>query len=88
MSQTKDTDHEPVLLAQVLQYLNPHPGEIYLDVTAGYGGHAKEILARTIATAVLVDRDQNAIDYFDQDSRLLSLRVLMNRRYYISWLLL
>lgn len=63
MKQTLKTDHEPVLIAEVLKYLHPHPGEIYLDVTAGYGGHAREILDRTKASAVLVDRDHNAIDY-------------------------
>ncbi|MGZ6004806.1 MAG: 16S rRNA (cytosine(1402)-N(4))-methyltransferase RsmH [Candidatus Saccharimonadales bacterium] len=72
MKQTQKTDHEPVLMAEVLQYLHPHRGDIYLDVTAGYGGHAREILARTKAPAVLVDRDHYAIDYlagqFNQQS--------------------
>ena len=63
MKQTQTSDHEPVLMAEVLQYLHPHTGDIYLDVTAGYGGHAKEILARTKASAVLIDRDHFAIDY-------------------------
>jgi 16S rRNA (cytosine1402-N4)-methyltransferase len=47
----------------VLQYLNPQAGESYLDLTAGYGGHASAILERTQAPmqATLVDRDSNAI---------------------------
>jgi 16S rRNA (cytosine1402-N4)-methyltransferase len=55
--------HDPVLLARVLEYLDPVEGESYLDVTAGYGGHAAAVLERTLApdNAVLVDRDQNAI---------------------------
>lgn len=72
MKQTPKSDHEPVLMAEVLQYLNPHLGDIYLDVTAGYGGHAREVIARTKAPAVLVDRDHFAIDYlageFEQQS--------------------
>jgi 16S rRNA (cytosine1402-N4)-methyltransferase len=38
-------------------------GESYLDGTAGFGGHAAEILARTQApqNSVLVDRDESAI---------------------------
>lgn len=50
-------------MQEVLQYLDPQAGESYLDLTAGYGGHASEVLARTgsLTTAVLVDRDQNAI---------------------------
>lgn len=56
--------HQPVLLPEVLQYLAPQPGDSYLDVTAGYGGHAAAVLAMTQAPnkCVLVDRDQNAID--------------------------
>lgn len=56
-------NHLPVLLDEVLAYLNPQYGESYLDVTAGYGGHAQVILERTLqpAKAILVDRDQNAI---------------------------
>lgn len=54
--------HVPVLLSEVLQVLGPKPGESYLDLTAGYGGHAQAILDKTGATdkAVLVDRDSNA----------------------------
>jgi len=56
-------EHIPVLVEPVLQYLNPIEGESYLDLTAGYGGHARVILERTKAPerATLVDRDANAI---------------------------
>ena len=56
--------HIPVLLEQVVEQLAPRPGESYLDLTAGYGGHARAILGYTKAPerAVLVDRDQMAID--------------------------
>jgi 16S rRNA (cytosine1402-N4)-methyltransferase len=62
MHQQKN-EHIPVLLQPVLQYLDPQPGESYLDLTAGYGGHAGAVLQRTDAPmrAVLVDRDANAI---------------------------
>ena len=57
-------DHIPVLLEQVLKYLDPKLGESYLDLTAGYGGHAEVILGRTLnGPVVLVDRDINAINY-------------------------
>ncbi len=53
--------HRPVLLNEVLEYLDPHRGDRYLDVTVGYGGHAAEILKRiSPADAVLVDRDAQA----------------------------
>lgn len=55
--------HTPVLLQEVLQYLAPVAGHSYLDLTAGYGGHASEILKRTGNPhgITLVDRDENAI---------------------------
>jgi 16S rRNA (cytosine1402-N4)-methyltransferase len=55
--------HQPVLLKDVLALLQPNKGEFYLDLTSGYGGHAKAILAVTDNTshATLVDRDANAI---------------------------
>lgn len=64
MNQTK-TKHEPVLLQEVLDVLAPKEAEHYLDLTAGYGGHASAVLERIGKTgsATLVDRDQNAIDY-------------------------
>lgn len=57
------TVHIPVLLAQVLQYLDPQPGDNYLDLTAGYGGHAGAVLdiTQNYTDSVLVDRDENAI---------------------------
>ncbi len=57
------TKHVPVLLDEVLEYLQPKKGERYLDLTAGYGGHAGAVLkiTGTAKTAVLVDRDKEAI---------------------------
>lgn len=56
--------HVPVLLDATIDMLQPKEGESYLDLTAGYGGHASAILERTknIPGAVLVDRDENAIN--------------------------
>jgi 16S rRNA (cytosine1402-N4)-methyltransferase len=60
---TDQLHHLPVLMAETLEYLNPQPGETYLDLTAGYGGHAGAIRLRTQGHVLLVDRDQMAIDY-------------------------
>lgn len=54
--------HKPVLFDEVVGVLKPQPGETYLDVTAGYGGHAAAILKVTRQAAVLVDRDENAAE--------------------------
>lgn len=61
-NENKNELHTPVLLDAVLRYLDPHDGENYLDLTAGYGGHAAEILQRTHGPATLVDRDEHAIE--------------------------
>ena len=62
--QNKNKQHEPVLLDEVLHYLDPREGDRYLDLTAGYGGHAGAILERTgsLTQSTLVDRDSYAID--------------------------
>lgn len=55
--------HIPVLLDATLDLLKPIQGENYLDLTAGYGGHASRFLETTgnYTDSVLVDRDSNAI---------------------------
>ena len=55
--------HVPVLLQASLRLLAPRPGDRYLDLTAGYGGHAQAFLEQTqnYTGACLVDRDEFAI---------------------------
>lgn len=38
--------HEPVLLNEVIDYLNPRPGENFIDCTFGEAGHAAAVLER------------------------------------------
>lgn len=59
--------HVPVLLEASLRMMQPQSGESYLDLTAGYGGHAGEFIKRTqnFAEAYLVDRDDRAISYLE-----------------------
>ena len=59
MHQNPHTKHTPVLLAEILSSVSPEKGERYLDLTAGYGGHATAILDATdnYKESVLIDRD-------------------------------
>ena len=56
--------HVPVLLESTLELLKPAKNENYLDLTAGYGGHAGKILEITgnYNESVLVDRDEYALE--------------------------
>ncbi len=51
--------HIPVLLHEVLTLLSPRPGQVYVDCTAGLGGHAAALAARLLpgGTVVLCDLD-------------------------------
>ena len=55
--------HEPVLLQEVLQWINTRPDGVYCDGTLGGGGHSEAILEASGGTAVLygIDRDETAI---------------------------
>lgn len=55
--------HQPVLLEEVMTWLQPRPGGVFCDATVGLGGHARAILERTGPDGRLVgiDRDQDAI---------------------------
>jgi len=57
--------HVPVLLDATLDTLQPILGENYLDLTAGYGGHARRFLdiTKNFKDSVLVDRDDYAISH-------------------------
>ena len=56
--------HRPVLLNEVLEILNPQPGETHIDATVNGGGHARAILARIAPSGTLfgIDRDCELVD--------------------------
>lgn len=56
--------HLPVMPSEVLYWLQPHSGGIYVDCTVGYCGHAKEILRVSQPHGIVlgIDRDIQAIN--------------------------
>jgi 16S rRNA (cytosine1402-N4)-methyltransferase len=57
---TPKGEHRPVMLAEVLQVLQPKPGEHHLDCTLGFGGHSAEILRLLAPDGKLVAFDLDA----------------------------
>lgn len=66
MSQTDEQNrysHEPVLLDEVLEWLRPESGGIFVDCTVGLGGHAEAMLAAAPETVVIgLDQDAGALE--------------------------
>lgn len=56
--------HIPVLLNEVLQYLQPKPGDNFIDCTVGEGGHALAILKMIAPDGKLlgIDRDADMVE--------------------------
>lgn len=57
--------HEPVLLSETIELLDPKVGGVYLDGTLGGGGHAAAVLERIGPEGMLIgiDRDSDAIEH-------------------------
>jgi 16S rRNA (cytosine1402-N4)-methyltransferase len=57
------SDHIPVMLEEVMRWIAPKPGGLYLDATLGLGGHAERLMDMTGGKARLLglDRDAHAL---------------------------
>jgi 16S rRNA (cytosine1402-N4)-methyltransferase len=65
--------HRPVMVQEILDVLAPKPGAIAVDCTLGYGGHAREILARITPVGRLLGLDTDPIELPKTEARLRSL---------------
>lgn len=55
-------EHKPVLLDEVIEYLNIDPAGVYVDGTIGGGGHSYEIASRlTTGRLIGMDQDEAAV---------------------------
>lgn len=55
--------HIPVLMQEVIQFLDIKPSQVYVDVTLGGGGHTREILSQNPTCKVIgLDWDKTVID--------------------------
>ena len=62
--------HRPIMVAEILAALAPKPGELAVDCTLGYGGHAREILARLQPGGKLIGLDADPIELPKTEARL------------------
>jgi 16S rRNA (cytosine1402-N4)-methyltransferase len=62
--------HRSILVAEVLEALAPRPGDVAVDATLGYGGHAEAILARIQPGGRLIGLDVDSLELPKTESRL------------------
>jgi 16S rRNA (cytosine1402-N4)-methyltransferase len=53
--------HEPVLVDEVVALLAPGRGGLFIDCTAGLGGHSAALLSAGATRVIALDRDQDAL---------------------------
>jgi 16S rRNA (cytosine1402-N4)-methyltransferase len=61
-------EHVPVLAAELVSLIDPHPGETAVDCTFGAGGHSRLVAERlgSSGTLIAIDRDPAAEERFDE----------------------
>ncbi len=62
--------HRPIMVAEILEVLAPQPGDVAVDCTLGYGGHAQEILAKILPGGKLLGLDADPVELPKTEARL------------------
>ncbi|WP_243317231.1 16S rRNA (cytosine(1402)-N(4))-methyltransferase RsmH [Geothrix paludis] len=65
--------HRSIMVDEILRFLDPKPGEVALDATLGYGGHARELLTRLQPGGRLVGLDVDPLELPRTEARLRAL---------------
>lgn len=68
--QTPAGMHRSICVKEILDILNPQPGETGLDATLGFGGHATEILPRLLPGGRLFGIDVDPVELPRTEARL------------------
>jgi 16S rRNA (cytosine1402-N4)-methyltransferase len=71
--QTPAGTHRPIMVEEILALLEPGPGEVALDATLGYGGHARELLPRLLPGGHLFGVDVDPLELPRTEARLRAL---------------
>lgn len=67
-----DVHHQPVLLRETMERLQPVPGGIYIDGNLGFGGHSAAILERSAPDGIVVGFDLDPVALGHAGERLAS----------------
>ena len=62
--------HRPIMVTEVIEVLKPLPGQIGVDATLGYGGHAEALLAELLPEGHLLALDADPIELPKTETRL------------------
>ena len=68
--QTAAGMHRPICVDEILSILDPKPGEVCLDATLGYGGHAEKLLPRLLPGGKLFAVDVDPVELPRAEARL------------------
>jgi 16S rRNA (cytosine1402-N4)-methyltransferase len=55
--------HRPIMVAEILEVLALQPGDTAVDCTLGYGGHARELLAKLSPGGRLIGLDVDPVEH-------------------------
>ncbi len=62
--------HRPIMVDEILRALTPRPGDVALDCTLGFGGHAQALLERVTPGGRLIGLDVDPIELPRTEARL------------------
>lgn len=78
--------HQPVMLKEVMEFLQPKPGQHFLDCTVGGGGHAREILRLTSPDGKVlgIDWDEEALALAKEELKEFGERAILFRENFVN----
>ncbi len=62
ISHLSEIQHTSVMSQEVIEWLVPKPGQIFVDCTFGAGGHTRELLNAADCRVIAIDKDLDAIN--------------------------
>lgn len=62
--------HRPIMVTEILEALALRPGQVVVDCTLGYGGHARELLPRILPGGRLIGLDVDPLELPRTEARL------------------